>query len=70
LISAKQTSRLQVVLESSKDHDHAYGNGECRGNNASKGEAVGSDSNVACSNGSQASHGVAHVAICSKVASR
>jgi hypothetical protein len=49
-VSATQTSSLQVVLESSNDQDHADGNVECRGTDASK--EAGDDSNVNCLNGS------------------
>jgi predicted carbohydrate-binding protein with CBM5 and CBM33 domain len=64
-----QTSSLQVVLESSNDQDHAHGNVECLGADAS-GVALGDDSNEICLDGSCASHGLAQVAIDSKVASQ
>jgi hypothetical protein len=54
---------------SSNDEEHADGNNECHGSDAS-GEAVGDDSNVICLNGSRSSQGIAQVAIYSQVASR
>jgi hypothetical protein len=46
-VSTEKTSSLQVVLEPSNDQDHAEGNGECRGTDASR-EAVGDDSTLIC----------------------
>jgi hypothetical protein len=37
--------KFREVLESSNDHDHAYGHDECRGNVAGE-DAVACDSNV------------------------
>jgi hypothetical protein len=68
-LSVEHTSRLQVALESSYDKDHADGNVERRGTDASK-EAVGDDSSVICLSGSRASHGVAQVAMHSQVGSQ
>jgi hypothetical protein len=48
--SSEQTLSFQVVLESSIDQDHADGNVECRGTNAS-GDSVG-DIKVTCLKGS------------------
>jgi hypothetical protein len=72
-VSAERTLSLQVVLESSNDRDHADGNFECCGTDASE-EAFGDDNNIICLNGSRVSqcdsHGVAQVAIHSQVASQ
>jgi hypothetical protein len=60
-----------VVLESSTNHDeeHANGNVECRGNDAS-GEVVGYYCNLICFSGSHVSHDVAKDAIHSQVVSQ
>jgi hypothetical protein len=55
------------ISTSSKDLDHADGNFECRGADASC-VIVGDDSKVICLNGSRAPHGVAQVVIHSLVA--
>jgi hypothetical protein len=68
ILSAEQKSSMQV-LESSIDEDHAVGDVERRGIDASE-EAIGNDSNVMRVNAPRASHGVAHVAIHTQVASQ